>query len=100
MAFQVGQLTVYSRGSVGLDQTLALELEVPLPEQWTTGGPLRENLRGQSVRIPVRGTLTRPQIDDRAVVSLSEQLLRGALQGTINNEVNNLLDRFLPPPKR
>ncbi len=100
MVFQVGELTLHSRGSVGLDQTLALQLEIPLPEKWTTGGPLRENLRGQSVKIPVHGTLARPQIDGRAVASLSEQLLRGALQGTINSELNNLLDRLLPPPKQ
>lgn len=97
MQFQVGDVTMRSEGSVGLDETLALILHVPIQDKWIEGQALLVGLKGQSLSIPVRGTLTSPRMDQSAIAGLSQQLLQGAAQQAVGNELNKALDKFLKP---
>jgi hypothetical protein len=94
MEFQVGDVTVRSQGSVGLDETLALTLHVPIQDAWIAKEPLLAGLKGQSLQVPMSGTLTRPQIDERAVSGLSQKLLQGAAKGAIGDELNKAFDKL------
>ena len=47
--------------------------------------------------MPVTGTLTRPQMDQRAVANLSGQLIQNAAGQAVGNELNKALDKFLKP---
>jgi len=73
------ELLVKSSGSVGFDQTLDLELDVPLPFAVLGKGPLGKALGNQSLRLPVGGTLDEPRIsfagDGRVVSELIASLL-------------------------
>ena len=71
MEFQVGDVTLRSQGSVGLDETISLTLQVPIQDAWIAKEPLLAGLKGQSLQVPVTGTLTRPQMDQRAISSLT-----------------------------
>jgi hypothetical protein len=97
MEFQVGDVMLRSQGSVGLDETLALTLHVPIQDAWIAKEPLLAGLKGQTLQVPVSGTLTRPQLDQRAVASLSAQLLENAAGGALGNELNKALDKLFKP---
>lgn len=97
MEFQVGDVTMRSQGSVGLDETISLTLEIPIQDDWVQREPLLAGLKGQSLRIPVSGTLKRPQMDQRAISSLTSQLLQKGAGQAVGNELNRALDKFLKP---
>jgi translocation and assembly module TamB len=94
MEFQIGDMTCHSDGSVGLDETVAITLRIAIPDKWVEGQPLLAGFKGQSLSIPIGGTLNRPQMDQRAVASLSRQLLQGAAQQAVGGELNKALDKF------
>ena len=105
------ELTIRTSGSVGFDQSLALTVEIPLPERLTQNQLAA--LRGQAVQIPIAGSLDRPAIDPRAFAEVQRKLAVGAVQGVIQNglrdalqrnnlpvdaqELGNQLNRLLPP---
>jgi len=86
-------------GSVGADQTLALVVEVPIKDEWIAREKLLAGLRGQSVKIPVGGTLSKPQIDRRALDQLAAQLIGNAATGLLQNEIEKGLDKIFKPRK-
>jgi hypothetical protein len=76
LTFHVGRLVIRSEGSAGLDGSLAMVAEVPMPEP-ASGDlgdrPLRAALAKQTLRIPIGGTLKRPKIDGKALVASLRQ---------------------------
>jgi translocation and assembly module TamB len=110
--------TVTTTGSVGLDGSLQLSAEVPVPE--TAVGPLlrnnpklREAIAAKRIRVPVGGTIAKPQLDQRAfqaaVRQYAEEVAKDAARGKVNElieknqdklrgEIEKKLDRFLPLP--
>jgi hypothetical protein len=97
MEFQVGDVILRSQGSVGLDETVALTIEIPIQDAWVAKEPLLSGLKGQSVQIPVSGTLKKPQMDQRAIASLTGQLLQKGAGQAVGKELNKALDKFLKP---
>jgi hypothetical protein len=94
LEFQVNDITLRSQGSVGFDQTVQLTLFIPIQDAWIAKEPLLAGFKGQSLQVPVGGTLSRPQIDARAVASLSQQLLQGAAKEAVGGELNKALDKI------
>jgi hypothetical protein len=94
MEFQVGDVVMRSQGSVGLDETLSLVLQVPIQDSWIASEPLLAGLKGQALQVPIAGTLTRPQMDPRAIASLSQQLLQSAAGQAVGSELNRALDKL------
>lgn len=94
MEFQVGDILMRSQGSVGLDETIALTLHVPVQDSWIAREPLLAGFKGQTLQVPIAGTLTRPHMDQRAIASVSQQLLQGAAQQAIGGEINKALDKL------
>jgi hypothetical protein len=98
LAFNIGDVTVQSSGSVGVDETLDLLLAIPVLDEWVEKRPvLLGGLRGQAIRIPVRGTFAKPQIDREVLRGLSQQLLQSAAEGAINQGLDRLLERLRRP---
>ncbi len=91
-------LTVRTYGSVGLDQTLALMTEMPIPQKWIGNNPLGTALQGKTIRLPIAGTLTRPRLDQRELQRLSGQFIQDAAQGVLEKEVGRQLERLFGPP--
>jgi hypothetical protein len=94
LEFQVNDITLRSQGSVGFDQTVQLTLQIPIQDAWIAKEPLLAGFKGQALQVPVGGTLSHPQIDARAVASLSQQLLQGAAQQAVGGELNKALDKI------
>ncbi len=96
-------LTIRTHGSVGMDQTMDLVAEMPVPPKWLANNPLASQALGnQVIRIPLRGTLKKPQLDKKEMERLSAQFIRKAAGNLLENELNKLpnsLDRLLGPRK-
>jgi len=91
---------VRTNGSVGLDQTLDVLVEMPIPPKWLAANPvLAQAFRGQLVRLPLKGTLGKPVLDRQALESISRELLRKAAGNILEEELNKQLDRLLNPKK-
>ncbi len=96
-------ITIRTQGSVGLDQSLALLIEMPPPPKWIEAlgnTPAAAALKNQTLRIPLAGTLSRPALDRKAVDDYNRQFLRNAAGNVIDDVLNRQLDRLLAPPKR
>src|SRR5262249_37995180 len=69
--------TIRTYGSVGLDQTISLVAEMPLPTAGLGNRPLLGAAAGsaQTIRVPITGTLTRLQIDRSALMQSAAQTI-------------------------
>ena len=104
--FSHDELVIRTSGSVSFEQDLDLVANIPIAEQWLEGSRYFEGLKGQSISIPITGTVSRPVIDQNKVRQLSADLVRNAARGAVNNviaeklnprlneEVNKLQSRF------
>lgn len=92
---QVRRIPVTTQGSVGWDQSLLLDVDVQIPRDWVAGRPLLERLLQRPVRIPVRGTLTKPELDEKFFVDLGRQLLGNAPGQLLEEGLLRGLDRLL-----
>ena len=84
-------MQIRTRGSVGLDQSLDMVAEIPLREEWLGSSRWLQGLKGQSLSIPVSGTVSAPRLDQRAVQQFSQQLVREAAGSALNNAVQEKL---------
>lgn len=93
LKFNVGDAIVESGGSVGVDETLDLLLTVPILDKWVDRRPqYLGGLRGQSLRIPVKGTLSKPKINNDAFRKLSQQLIQSAGAGLLEGLLRKALE--------
>ena len=90
------EFTVRTYGSVGLDKTVAIMAEMPVPPKWIGNNPLGSALKDQTIQLPIAGTLSQPKIDGKVLDKLAAQFIRKAGEGLLRNELNQQLDRFLP----
>jgi hypothetical protein len=101
------ELTVRTSGSVGLDGSLALVAEMPVPPKWLGSSKLAGALAGQTIRLPIGGTLSKPKIDERTLREASsrfardaaENVMRQEIDDKLKKEVDNGLKRLLRPRK-
>jgi hypothetical protein len=91
----VKDVVIRTRGSVGTDQTLALVAEVPVRDEWVARSRYLASLRGQSLQIPIHGTLTSPKLDQNAIQQITQQAAIGAANGLIQDELNKQIGRGL-----
>lgn len=95
------EVTIRTWGSVGLDQSLALTVEMPVPPKLRTGRPVVDAvLRDQKVQLPVAGTLFRPKLDERALARVVEQAVEQALRNVLQGQVPGLLDELMRLPRQ
>jgi hypothetical protein len=100
LTLALGDLTVRTYGSVGLDQTLSMVAEMPIPAQWQTGGLAQAALKNQTIQLPITGTLRQPKIDRTALDQLNRQVLQNAARNVIEDQINKQLPGLLRPPAK
>lgn len=97
---------IRTSGSVGFDESLDLVAAIPIREDWISDERIRQTLGGQTLQIPIRGTLSRPQVDANVLGDLARRVATGAVERVINDRLQNQLNRLLPginqptPPKQ
>jgi len=89
------EVTIRTSGSVGLDRSLSLLVEMPVPAKLRTGRPVIDALLDkQKIQLPVAGTLQRPTIDDRALGGVVRNAIRQATQNMLQDGVPGLLENL------
>ena len=82
-----GDLTLKSSGAVGLDGSLAIVVETPIPPALAAAAKLTPAQAKQIIRIPIGGTVDHPRVDSRALEAVTSVLGRSILE----NQLNKLL---------
>ena len=111
--FVFSDLVVRTSGTVGLDESLDLIADIPIKDEWLgSNDKLLGSLKGKTVQIPIRGTLSRPQLDNRvlaglardigtsAVGSLLEDQLKGKVPDKVDDVIKQGLDQLFAPKKK
>jgi hypothetical protein len=113
LTMTVKDVVITTQGSVGIEtQEINLVASVPLQESWFKKQEgFVAALKGQTLQIPIRGTLTHPKVDGRILENLGKQLAGSAVQGVLDRQIERgqgLLQRelgkgldrlFGPPPQ-
>jgi hypothetical protein len=89
------EFTVRTYGSVGLDESLALMAELPVPPKWLANNPSPGTLAGQTIQLPIGGTLQHPKIDPRALELATAKFIGRAAESVIRNGLDNGLNKLL-----
>lgn len=80
LTFTVGPMAIGTQGSVLLeDQSLEMILAVRLPEFANQAAPFRSALSGETLSLPIRGNLARPEIDRSVLRDSGLGVLSGVL---------------------
>lgn len=93
LKFHVDDVVIQTSGSVGLDQTMQMTAAVPILEKWIGTNKWLASLSGQSLQLPISGTVSQPRIDSSAIASLSQQMLTNAAGNAINQEMQGLINK-------
>ena len=103
LELQFPDLTIRTSGDVGLDKTLNIVAEMPVPPKWLAGNnAVSQAVRNQVIRLPFKGTLDKPQLDRQEMQRLNQQFIRQAAGNLIDQGINkglNGLDQLLKPRK-
>jgi translocation and assembly module TamB len=92
MTMNVGDVTIRTSGWVAFDETIGLVAEIPIKAEWVQKTPALASMQGQTLQIPIGGTLRRPQIDPRAWQQVLSIFAQGAARGLIEDQLNRLLE--------
>ena len=93
----VDDVVIRTQGSVALDQSLDLVAIVPIQDEWVARNRYLASLKGQSLQLPIQGTLKNPRVDGGALAQLSRQALGGAASRLLEQELNRGLQRLFGP---
>ena len=93
LRLQIGSAEVITGGRVTTDGRLDLTAQVPLQAKWL-GADLRR-LAGQSMTLPVTGTLQQPRLDTNGIRRVAADLGTQAVQGAAENYLQEQVDRGL-----
>lgn len=94
LTFRVGDAVFVTHGSVGLDESLAVMVETQIADAWVRNDPVLQYLQGQTIRIPVHGTLSRPVVDQRSLAQASVQLFQGTAERALGDALGKQLDKL------
>ncbi len=86
------ELLIHTHGSVGLDESLDLVVEIPLPFHLIREGPLAAALGKQTLRLPIRGTLAEPQLQFPGDGQLIRDMLGGLLGDSAEDAESGEMD--------
>ncbi len=97
LKFTIGTLPITTHGSVGLDdESLAMIAEIPIQAKLLGRDLSLGALEGQTLQIPVGGTLSKPQLDRGVLRQFTAQLLQNLTRGVLQNELGKQLERLFP----
>jgi hypothetical protein len=89
LKMSLGDVVITTEGSVDIEtQKINLVASVPLNENWFKNQQgVFAALKGQTIKIPIDGTLKQPRLDTRVLQDLGKQLAGAAVQGAINKQL-------------
>jgi hypothetical protein len=93
--WSLGGLTTFFSGAVGFDQKLALNWSLPLSEGFLKKQGLPKELAGQTLALPIGGTVSSPKLDWKApLTELAKDSLKEAVQDELKDELGSLEEKL------
>ncbi len=89
------QFTLKTSGSVGMDGSLALVVEMPVTPALAGTMKLSPALAKQTIKLPIGGTVDRPRIDPAALAQLTSQFARDAASDVLRQQLDGKLKKLL-----
>ena len=101
LMLSLGQMSLKMSGSVGLDRTLQMTIDMPVPPALVTkllgSNPrLKEALLKKRLSVPVGGTLAKPALDGKKLEAGIQALIAGAGKDLLNDAAGDLFKKLLP----
>jgi translocation and assembly module TamB len=90
--FQADDMRFFTSGAVGLDSRLNMLVQVPIQAKWVERVP---QLAGQTLSLPIDGTLSQPSLDSRQLTAALGQVGAQAVQGAAENLLQRELQKGL-----
>jgi hypothetical protein len=84
---------VRTSGWVAVDGKMDVLAEMPIPEKWVS--KVSPALAKQTIKLPIRGTLDRPTIDEASLRTVTSQLLRESAGKLLQRELEDRLKKLL-----
>ena len=108
LTMHAGDVVIQTQGSVGFDQSLELVAAIPVQDKWIEKDKLPAFFKSQTIYVPIRGQISRPQPDTGVLAELAKQVLvnagKKAFQqelekgrGRIERELQKGLERLFQP---
>ena len=85
-------VVIRTKGSVGVDQTLAIVAEIAFSDELISQAKFLGPLKGRILEIPIQGTLRKPKIDASVIRRLAAQFGQNAVEGIINKGLRKLFE--------
>ena len=96
LKMRLGDIDVYSSGSVGLDETLDMKADLHIPKSWASEDRLLSKWGGKVIQIPIGGTLDNPDIDDSLFANIAIEAVPDVIERVIDSDIiQRGLDRLL-----
>lgn len=93
----IDDVMITTSGSIGADQSLDMVVAFRIPEDWVGGRRFTGALANLEVKIPLRGTLSRPVLDQKAIQDITSGLLKNAAGGLLEDELRRGLQGLFGP---
>ena len=90
----IGNVPVKTRGWVDVDEQINLVARLPIQESWVGQDRWLAGLRGQTIEVPIRGTLKQPRVDHNFLNDLGQKVLRRSTESFLQEEVQKQLNRL------
>ncbi|QGJ71821.1 Hypothetical protein PBC10988_35320 [Planctomycetales bacterium 10988] len=87
-----GDLQIKTQGSVGVDSTLRMQAEIPIPEKWLGKEMAYQLFQDQRVNLPVEGTLNEPRFNQQALLAESQRILRETARRAAKDQLQEGID--------
>jgi hypothetical protein len=92
-------VTIQTQGSVGLDGSLAIIAELPVPPKWLKSSQSRAMFAKQKIRIPIGGSLEQPKLDEHALREAMARIARDTAGDLIQQQLDKQIERLVRPKK-
>ncbi len=99
LVLDMGQLTVRSRGRVGEDGSLAMQLEVAFRGDLAGATPVVAQLLRTPLVIPLRGTVQRPQFDAGAIDTILGRIMEHTADAVLRDGIGRGLEALFGNPQ-
>ena len=91
VSIHVDKTEITLTGSMGLDQTLDYVAQIPLTREMV-GGDAAQYLDGTTIRVPIRGTASKPELNSKALSDAAGDLIKQAAKKALQDEAGKLLE--------
>ncbi len=97
LQLKIGDVIVKTSGGARLDGQLQMVASVPVQQEWLNENQYLASLAGQTIDLPIGGTIQQPRVDFAGLTSIGQQLISSAAQKALQGQVDKGLNKILAP---